>query len=449
MVASLLQQITVANDHRTYTPASPVSPTSSPPLHSSTLSSTPCISQKHAHPYTSVPQVFSRFHAQTVPSISILSYMNRILKYAPCSNCVFISILVYLDRMARAKFPFLLCSSNIHRSIIVCVMVATKFASDVFYTNAHYAKVGGLQLTELNQLELEFLFMNDFNLLISLEEFHFYSNRLLEHAVQEQKRTTMSPSPFSSLWVPNPPPSPLSSSPHHTTTASLSSAYSPTPSSKHHSLKSACMTHKPLPSTSASSSSHLALSSSSTTTITPMITTTTTSSSTSSTSSSSRKRHQTVRRYTSNPIVPPTPTSSSMHRISTSISNINAPNNNSMPATPLSCYSTYPNTFLFINGGYPTVLPYATLLNSVNASTSVIHPSASSSTFPTTTLCRNGSINGSSASFPTSNTASTSMVAAAPSYPSHTTSSVHSNCCSHRSLSPMRAPLSASRLSAS
>ncbi|KAJ1509308.1 hypothetical protein HMI55_000024 [Coelomomyces lativittatus] len=186
MVASLLQQITLANDHRAYTPASPVSPTSSPPLYSfSSSSSTPSTtatttatassssssssssksislnppsSTTHASTTVAPPSLlpnhhpmYSRFYAQTVPSISILSYLNRILKYAPCSNCVFLSILVYLDRMTtHSKYPFILCSPNIHRCIIVCVMVATKFASDVFYTNAHYAKVGSFGIPYLD-----------------------------------------------------------------------------------------------------------------------------------------------------------------------------------------------------------------------------------------------------------------------------------------------------------
>ncbi|KAI9168499.1 cyclin-like protein interacting with PHO85 [Blastocladiella emersonii ATCC 22665] len=135
--------------------------------------------------------VVSRFHARSVPPISIHSYVNRILKYAPCANLVFISVLVYLDRMARAKVPFVVCSANIHRLLIAAVMVATKFYSDVFYTNSHYAKVGGLAVMELNQLELEFLFMNEFNLMISPQEFQHYADRLLEHAMAEKARARL------------------------------------------------------------------------------------------------------------------------------------------------------------------------------------------------------------------------------------------------------------------
>jgi hypothetical protein len=49
----------------------------------------------------------------------------------------------------------------------------------VFYTNSRYAKVGGLPPHELNQLELQFLLLNDFRLVIPYDEMQRYGNRLL------------------------------------------------------------------------------------------------------------------------------------------------------------------------------------------------------------------------------------------------------------------------------
>ncbi|KAJ3368512.1 pre-mRNA-splicing factor syf1 [Allomyces arbusculus] len=139
----------------------------------------------------------SRFHTRALPPISVHAYLVRVLKYAPCPSLVFVAVLVYLDRMARARVPFIVCSSNVHRLLITAVMVATKFHSDVFYTNAHYAKVGGVSVAELNQLELEFLFMNEFNLMVPPEELQHYADRLLDHAVA----TKLAPLPISTSPV--------------------------------------------------------------------------------------------------------------------------------------------------------------------------------------------------------------------------------------------------------
>ncbi|WFC99384.1 cyclin-like protein interacting with PHO85 [Malassezia yamatoensis] len=153
------------------------------------------------------------FHARHIPSISIEAYLLRILKYCPTTNDVFLSLLVYFDRMSRVGatglfpdqqldlsqstdslqdsssfygFPgirgFAIDSYNIHRLIIAGITVASKFFSDVFYTNARYAKVGGLAVHELNQLELHFLLLTDFRLTIPISEIQQYGDQLLAYA---------------------------------------------------------------------------------------------------------------------------------------------------------------------------------------------------------------------------------------------------------------------------
>lgn len=155
------------------------------------------------------------FHGKNVPAITILSYLSRIHKYCPTTYEVFLSLLVYFDRMTErvnemvmksedtkrrevearahgkpvpsaAGLPvskdadtvmrddgsepsdetdsdladddereegekagdaaaqatyFVVDSFNIHRLIIAGVTCASKFFSDVFYTNSRYAKV--------------------------------------------------------------------------------------------------------------------------------------------------------------------------------------------------------------------------------------------------------------------------------------------------------------------
>jgi hypothetical protein len=124
------------------------------------------------------------FHARHIPQISLESYLLRILKYCPTSNTTFVAVLVYFDRMCkiavsieaeralladgptspksdggashsprrrnaeghRKAHPnsqplgFTIDSYNLHRLVIAGVTVASKFFSDVFYTNSRYAK---------------------------------------------------------------------------------------------------------------------------------------------------------------------------------------------------------------------------------------------------------------------------------------------------------------------
>ncbi|KAI9715735.1 MAG: hypothetical protein M1812_005733 [Candelaria pacifica] len=208
------------------------------------------------------------FHGKNVPSISIQSYLSRIHKYCPTTYEVFLSLLVYFDRMTErvnsepmhnlrhasqhsgehigqstggdtmhnvsigsmrpgsspsvdraipsrpqsgssethhlgeASSPFIVPdpstgedfdlshffvvdSFNIHRLVIAGVTCASKFFSDVFYTNSRYAKVGGLPLAELNHLELQFLLLNDFRLSVPVEELEAYGTMLVEFYARE------------------------------------------------------------------------------------------------------------------------------------------------------------------------------------------------------------------------------------------------------------------------
>ncbi|KAI9281827.1 cyclin-domain-containing protein [Sporodiniella umbellata] len=126
--------------------------------------------------------LYTSFHARSIPSISVYAYLTRILKYCPCANECFLALLIYFDRMSRLDVQttrLQIHAYNIHRLIISGIMVASKLFSDVFFTNTRYAKVGGLPVSELNKLELEFLALNNFSLFISIEELQAYGDRLL------------------------------------------------------------------------------------------------------------------------------------------------------------------------------------------------------------------------------------------------------------------------------
>ncbi|KAG0320255.1 hypothetical protein BGZ99_004637 [Dissophora globulifera] len=90
---------------------------------------------------------------------------------------------------------FQINSFNIHRLLITCLMVAAKFTSDHFYSNARYAKVGGLSLLELNQLELEFLFTTKFELNVKVNELQRVGNAILQFRDQYMSPHTAAVSP--------------------------------------------------------------------------------------------------------------------------------------------------------------------------------------------------------------------------------------------------------------
>ncbi|KAJ0266183.1 Cyclin-U4-2 [Hirschfeldia incana] len=123
-------------------------------------------------------QRISAFSALTKPSIPIRSYMERIFKYANCSDSCYIVAYIYLDRFIQ-KQPFVpIDSFNVHRLIITSVLVSAKFMDDMCYNNAYYAKIGGITTEEMNLLELDFLFGIGFQLNVTLSTYNNYCSSL-------------------------------------------------------------------------------------------------------------------------------------------------------------------------------------------------------------------------------------------------------------------------------
>lgn len=106
---------------------------------------------------------------------------HSIHKYASCSKECFILALIYIDRLIQRN-NFLLTELNVHRVVITAVLLAAKFFDDAYYNNAYYAKVGGVLVEEMNNLECQFLFKIDFSLRVLPDDFEKYSVELISHS---------------------------------------------------------------------------------------------------------------------------------------------------------------------------------------------------------------------------------------------------------------------------
>ena len=118
----------------------------------------------------------------------------------------------------------MLTELNVHRVVITGILLAAKFFDDAYYNNAYYAKVGGVLVSEMNGLEVDFLFRINFSLHVTPEVFEKYRVELLSQAascgfgpqataeglVQATTSLAVAPSPSH-----QPTPSPAVYSPHN------------------------------------------------------------------------------------------------------------------------------------------------------------------------------------------------------------------------------------------
>ncbi|CAG8160263.1 unnamed protein product [Penicillium salamii] len=100
----------------------------------------------------------TRFHSRSPPRISVQDYLQRLTTHATLSPPILLSMVYYIDRLCALYPAFTVSSLTIHRFLITSATVASKGLSDSFWTNKTYARVGGIGMTELAMLELEFLF---------------------------------------------------------------------------------------------------------------------------------------------------------------------------------------------------------------------------------------------------------------------------------------------------
>ena len=62
--------------------------------------------------------------------------------------------------------------------VLSAVLLTSKVFNDTYYTNRYIAEVGGVTLANINDLEMYFMDVLDWNVNITTEEFEFYDKSI-------------------------------------------------------------------------------------------------------------------------------------------------------------------------------------------------------------------------------------------------------------------------------
>lgn len=122
-------------------------------------------------------QIHSPFTSLSIPSISLSDYLHRIWKYSKMDESSLIFALVYIDRLCSKK-KIILTEFNVHRILFSSILIAIKFNEDKYFSNKYYSKIGGMELKQLNEMEMEFLVEINFHMLIENKLFEKYKRNL-------------------------------------------------------------------------------------------------------------------------------------------------------------------------------------------------------------------------------------------------------------------------------
>jgi len=119
------------------------------------------------------------FHLKHTPPISLPDFSDRLQKYFSCSSQSFVVTAIYLRRLFLVRSD-IFSPQSAHKLLLTALTIGSKFTDDLSCTQSHYARCGGVDVAELNQLEGLFLNLIQFRAFVSAEEYDV-TTQLLAH----------------------------------------------------------------------------------------------------------------------------------------------------------------------------------------------------------------------------------------------------------------------------
>jgi hypothetical protein len=114
--------------------------------------------------YFNFEKKFSILHIDDI--ITLEDYINRLIKSFNINNSIMIGAIIYLERLNININIF-----NIHKILLISLLLSSKFIEDSNYKNKYWAHYGGISLDSLNKLEVLYLVKIQYNLYITTNEF--------------------------------------------------------------------------------------------------------------------------------------------------------------------------------------------------------------------------------------------------------------------------------------
>eukprot|EP01064_Diplonema_japonicum_P014644 TRINITY_DN2231_c4_g1_i1.p1 TRINITY_DN2231_c4_g1~~TRINITY_DN2231_c4_g1_i1.p1 ORF type:complete len:160 (+),score=16.48 TRINITY_DN2231_c4_g1_i1:71-550(+) len=113
--------------------------------------------------------------------ITVREYLERWQKYAHEDMEVILIAMIYLDRCC-VKTKMQVTKRNVHRLLLACLVVGSKWVNDKPFTNTHYAAVGGVTVADLNTIERQLITDISFSLHVEPRQLKVYKKEFMRNA---------------------------------------------------------------------------------------------------------------------------------------------------------------------------------------------------------------------------------------------------------------------------
>lgn len=110
-------------------------------------------------------------YSREEPGICIHEYVDRVLEYIYREDSHIDGLIINAIVLIKRVLAFIIVNNyNIHRLIAGTLMISQKVYDDIHYTNKCWSTICGLQLDDINRVELDILKILNFNTFIKHEE---------------------------------------------------------------------------------------------------------------------------------------------------------------------------------------------------------------------------------------------------------------------------------------
>eukprot|EP01063_Lacrimia_lanifica_P019966 TRINITY_DN27360_c0_g1_i1.p1 TRINITY_DN27360_c0_g1~~TRINITY_DN27360_c0_g1_i1.p1 ORF type:complete len:222 (+),score=67.01 TRINITY_DN27360_c0_g1_i1:60-725(+) len=113
------------------------------------------------------------YDAQTPVEVDMKYYLQRWLMKTKLDGSLLIAALCVMDKMLE-KTGIALTRHNRHRIVLTSLVIAAKCADDYRLMNTWYARIGGVDLVEINRMERHFLLAVDWEVVVRADEYNTY-----------------------------------------------------------------------------------------------------------------------------------------------------------------------------------------------------------------------------------------------------------------------------------
>lgn len=144
----------------------------------------------YALPYEVCPSGFQLFQSER-PSVFYVALLSRFAEYTYISPSSLLAAIIYLDRLCSRYPRLLLTSRNIEKLLVAAVRVSSKVVDLRSVNNKNIANIFGIGLSEINEMEAEFLKLMDFDFFLSPTEFNNYAHLLQMPAACTQMSSSL------------------------------------------------------------------------------------------------------------------------------------------------------------------------------------------------------------------------------------------------------------------